>query len=66
MSWQPVSSGLEQIIQLLKESQSPDTEIQRQVQQVGIKGFSLKNTIWYWVITDMINLFCLYYKTCRN
>ena len=34
MTWQPVNSGLEQIIQLLKESQSPDTEIQRQVQQV--------------------------------
>nr|CAB3267152.1 transportin-1 [Phallusia mammillata] len=33
MSWQPDASGLEQIIQLLKESQSPDTEIQRQVQQ---------------------------------
>lgn len=32
MAWQPDSSGLEQIIQLLKESQSPDTEIQRQVQ----------------------------------
>jgi len=34
MTWQPDASGLEQIIQLLKESQSPDTEIQRQVQQV--------------------------------
>uniref|UniRef100_H2ZM67 Transportin-1 n=1 Tax=Ciona savignyi TaxID=51511 RepID=H2ZM67_CIOSA len=33
MTWQPDSSGLEQIIQLLKESQSPDTEIQRMVQQ---------------------------------
>ena len=34
MAWQPDASGLEQIIQLLKESQSPDTDIQRQVQQV--------------------------------
>ena len=34
MTWQPVASGLEQIIQLLRESQSPDTETQRQVQQV--------------------------------
>lgn len=33
--WQPDNSGLEQIIQLLKESQSPDTEIQRQVQSVS-------------------------------
>jgi len=33
MSWQPNSSGLAQIIQLLKESQSPDTETQRQVQE---------------------------------
>ncbi|XP_039258081.1 transportin-1-like [Styela clava] len=32
MTWQPDSSGLEQIITLLKESQSPDTDIQRQVQ----------------------------------
>nr|XP_009858661.1 transportin-1 [Ciona intestinalis] len=33
MAWQPDTSGLDQIIQLLKESQSPDTEIQRMVQQ---------------------------------
>ncbi|XP_071494400.1 transportin-1-like [Diadema antillarum] len=32
-AWQPDSKGLEQILQLLKESQSPDTEIQRTVQQ---------------------------------
>lgn len=33
MAWQPQEEGLRQIIQLLKESQSPDTVIQRTVQQ---------------------------------
>lgn len=32
MAWQPDPDGLNQIVQLLKESQSPNTEIQRQVQ----------------------------------
>ncbi|CAF1223085.1 unnamed protein product [Rotaria socialis] len=33
MSWQPVQAeGLEQILTLLRQSQSPDTQIQRQVQ----------------------------------
>ena len=32
--WQPEETGLRQILQLLKESQSPDTETQRAVQQV--------------------------------
>ncbi|XP_074640252.1 transportin-1-like [Tubulanus polymorphus] len=33
MAWQPDESGLGQILQLLKESQSPDTATQRAVQQ---------------------------------
>jgi len=33
MDWQPAPEGLAQIIPLLKESQSPDTIIQREVQQ---------------------------------
>lgn len=41
MTWQPSEEGLLQIIQLLKESQSPDTNIQRAVQQVSIKLYSL-------------------------
>jgi len=32
--WNPDDNGLQQIIQLLKESQSPDTATQRTVQQV--------------------------------
>ncbi|XP_033121326.1 transportin-1-like [Anneissia japonica] len=32
-AWQPEPAGLEQIVQLLKESQSPTTEVQRAVQQ---------------------------------
>lgn len=33
--WQPNQQGLEQILQLLKESQSPNNETQRAVQQVS-------------------------------
>jgi len=33
MNWQPAQDGLAQILQLLKESQSPDTATQREVQQ---------------------------------
>ena len=33
MDWQPEQSGLQQILQLLRESQSPDTRTQREVQQ---------------------------------
>ena len=32
--WSPQEDGLKQIIELLKESQSSDTNVQRQVQQV--------------------------------
>lgn len=34
--WKPDEQGLQQILQLLKESQSPDTTIQRTVQQVSL------------------------------
>ncbi len=33
MNWRPDASGLQQILQLLRESQSPDTATQRAVQQ---------------------------------
>ena len=33
MNWRPEQAGLQQILQLLKESQSPDTNTQRAVQQ---------------------------------
>ena len=36
MAWQPRPDGLKQILQLLKESQSPDTGTQRAVQQVSL------------------------------
>lgn len=36
MAWQPQEEGLRQILQLLKESQSPDTATQRAVQQVSL------------------------------
>ena len=34
MAWQPRQEGLDQILQLLKDSQSSDTATQRAVQQV--------------------------------
>lgn len=37
MAWQPEESGLGQILQLLKESQSPDNATQRAVQQVSFE-----------------------------
>ena len=33
--WNPESNGLQQILQLLRESQSPDNMTQRTVQQVS-------------------------------
>lgn len=35
MAWQPQEEGLRQILTLLKESQSPDTATQRDVQEVS-------------------------------
>lgn len=34
MEWQPDEQGLQQVLQLLKDSQSPDTATQRAVQEV--------------------------------
>lgn len=39
MAWQPQEEGLRQILQLLKESQSPDNATQRAVQQVSFKFY---------------------------
>lgn len=38
MDWQPDEQGLQQVLQLLKDSQSPDTVTQRTVQQVSFCG----------------------------
>ena len=35
MAWQPRQEGLDQILQLLRESQSPDTGTQQAVQRVS-------------------------------
>ena len=37
MAWQPNEDGLKQILQLLKESQSPNTETQAAVQRVSFR-----------------------------
>lgn len=36
MTWEPQQEGLNQIITLLKQSQSPDNDIQKAVQRVSI------------------------------
>lgn len=38
MEWQPDEQGLMQVLQLLKDSQSPNTVTQRAVQQVSLLG----------------------------
>lgn len=38
MTWEPQQEGLQQIITLLKESQSPDTATQRAVQMVSFNN----------------------------
>lgn len=43
MEWQPDEQGLQQVLQLLKDSQSPNTVTQRAVQQV-----SYYNVIPHW------------------
>lgn len=39
MTWEPQPEGLQQIITILKESQSPDTATQRAVQMVSFCCF---------------------------
>lgn len=39
MEWQPDEQGLQQVLQLLKDSQSPDTATQRAVQEVSFRVF---------------------------
>lgn len=42
MAWEPQADGLNQIITLLKQSQSTDNEIQRNVQMVRKKMPTIK------------------------
>lgn len=48
MEWQPDEQGLQQVLQLLKDSQSPNTVTQKAVQQVSycsVTGDNLVNDI---------------------
>ena len=54
LEWKPQPEGLQQIIQLLKESQSIDNTIQKNVQKVGffrvfltVKEYSLLIFVYY-------------------
>lgn len=44
--WEPQPEGLNQIITLLKQSQSTDNEVQRDVQMVSKKIGNPENRIW--------------------
>ena len=39
--WKPLNEGLQQIIELLKESQSTDNNVQRNVQKVDLIKYFL-------------------------
>lgn len=41
MTWEPQHEGLQQIINILKESQSPNTATQRAVQLVSIYFYAI-------------------------
>lgn len=43
MAWKPQQEGLEQILKLLKASQSPITEVQREVQHVSFLKIIVQN-----------------------
>ncbi len=55
MNWQPEEAGLAQILQLLRESQSPDTATQRAVQQKleELNRFPDFNSYLIYVLTKM-------------
>ncbi len=57
MNWQPEPNGLAQILQLLRESQSPDTTTQRAVQQKleELNRFPDFNSYLIYVLTKMPN-----------
>lgn len=60
MEWQPDEQGLQQVLQLLKDSQSPNTVTQKAVQQVSycsVIGEKLVNDIllnWDSLMTCMV------------
>ncbi|XP_075217364.1 transportin 1 [Lycorma delicatula] len=57
MAWQPQEEGLRQILQILKESQSPDTATQRAVQQKleELNKFPDFNNYLIFVLTKLIS-----------
>lgn len=65
MEWQPDEQGLQQVLQLLRDSQSPNTATQRAVQQVSSStqpifaaSYSSKGICDTWVVTILIlNIF---------
>lgn len=56
MAWQPKEEGLQQILQLLKESQSPDTATQRAVQKVSFRYLTTSNIRGLFVWENLLRL----------
>jgi len=62
MNWQPEQGGLQQILQLLRESQSPDTATQRAVQQ-KLEELNRYPDFNCYLIHVLTELRCQCYKT---
>lgn len=56
MEWQPDEQGLQQVLQLLKDSQSPDTATQRAVQEVSssVRVCVSDNRSGRWRVFDLV------------
>lgn len=52
MAWEPQEEGLRQILTLLKESQSPNTETQRAVQHVSFNFFCIVYLLIVGILAD--------------
>lgn len=69
MSWEPQPDGLQQIITLLKESQSPDTATQRAVQMVNIYCISFSCILFllnFHFLTSSYNYVLMYIYYCNR
>lgn len=78
MEWQPDEQGLQQVLQLLKDSQSPNTVTQRAVQQVSLYTVILTGATSGWLTAFSIvapirlplpfaaRVKCSRVKICRN
>lgn len=62
MEWQPDEQGLQQVLQLLKDSQSPNTVTQRAVQQVSFCNLRVWVVKVIYDIIKKMPLMCAVFK----